>query len=209
MLIRRLIALAVTPLVVLLFTIPAQASSSASGASTSLTAKQMTAQSSAACAQANSAATTYQTTQITAALANNPAGTCVGLGEISWDNGNVIMYVPAQANFPSSCPNPFLDTGWACVYNVTQFRGTRLQFHDCCFSQDLQHYGGSGWQSLSYASTRHNWITGTPYLSYLYHNQNPPHGLTYCMEGNSAAGIISGSVTRDRWIFLSNIESHC
>jgi len=166
------------------------------------------------CQKLDARATTYQRTQVALALHNNPSGTCVGVGQISWNKGNVIMTIPKTpkaAAIPKSCPTGGdLDTGWACVYNLTHFHGTKLQFHDCCFEQNLRHYGGPDWVSLSYASTRRSEpLTVHPFRSWLYQLHGKHHGLSYCMEGNSAAGVISGRVTHDQWIFLSNDEHHC
>jgi hypothetical protein len=107
------------------------------------------------CTQFAARATGYQQRQVSAALANNPAGRCVAPGEIAWSHPTVIMKVPVAPDaYPGNCPTGGdFDTGWTCVYNYTSFNGTQLQFHDCCYYQDLQHYGGPEWQTLSYVNT--------------------------------------------------------
>jgi hypothetical protein len=166
------------------------------------------------CQKFDAKASAYQRTQVSAAIANNHKGTCIGVGKISWNKGSVVMAIPKTAkaaNLPKSCPSGGdLDTGWACVYNLTHFHGTRLQFHDCCYGQNLRHYGGPDWVSLSYASTRRSEPPFVhPFRSWLYQFNGRHHGREYCMEGQSAAGVISGPVTHNKWIFLSNSEDHC
>jgi hypothetical protein len=122
---RYLMTLAVALSALLWFAVPVSVSS----ASASTTAAV-----SPSCAQFAAIVTSFQSSQVAEALANNPAGTCTGPGQISWESGSVVMVIPAQVDIPSSCPTGGnFDTGWACVYNVTHFRGTRPQFHDCCF----------------------------------------------------------------------------
>jgi hypothetical protein len=168
------------------------------------------------CQKYDAKASTYQRAQVAAAIANNPAGICTGVGKISWNKGSVIMTIPKTANAPAPalskrCPTGGdLDTGWACVFNATHFKGTKLQFHDCCYEQNLRHYGGADWVSLSYVSTRRTEPPFVhPYRSWLYQFKGKHHGLEYCMEGESAAGVISGNVKKDQWIFLSNSTDHC
>jgi hypothetical protein len=164
------------------------------------------------CAEFAAAATSYQQREVAAALANNPAGTCIGPGTVEWSHPTVIMKVPRSPDsYPGNCPTGGdFDTGWTCVYNDTNFNGTQLQFHDCCYYQDLQAFGGPSWQSLSYINTRRSEPPDVnPYRSWLNQFTTEPHGHAYCMQGESSNGNINSLAESDRWILLTNIETHC
>jgi hypothetical protein len=164
------------------------------------------------CTRFATAATSYQQQEATAALANNPAGKCVGPGAIEWSHPTVIMKVPRLPDtYPGNCPTGGdLDTGWTCVYDATNFNGTQLQFHDCCEYQDLQHYGGSSWQTLSFINTRRSEPPSVhPFRSWLNQFTTDPHGQAYCMQGESSNGDINNPAASDRWILLTNTETHC
>lgn len=150
-------------------------------------------------------ATSYQNATLAAALANNPSGTRIGPTQVEWNNGTVIMTVPATPNgSASSCPGASFShpTGWTCVYNNTHFNGTRLQFADAGYYQDLEAYGGLRWNSHSYSNTR-------PFRSWLNQYTTADHGFSLCMEPNGAAGVIAEPIIFDRWILLTTNSAHC
>jgi hypothetical protein len=114
-------------------------------------------------------------------------------------------HIAATGTF--GCPkNGFLQTGndWTCVYNQLQGAGTRLQFQDAGYYQDLHHYGGNNWISESYSNTRgqRSWL-----------NENDDHnnsGASYCMSGHTASGNMTASrAIYDRWIYLSTNSDPC
>ena len=164
------------------------------------------------CARFAAAATSYQQREATAVLANNPTGKCTGPGTIEWSHSTVVMKIPRRPDtYPGNCPTGGdFDTGWTCVYNATNFNGTQLQFHDCCAYQDLQQYGGPSWQTLSFINTRRSEPPSVnPFRSWLNQFTTSPHGHAYCMQGESSDGDINNLATTDRWILLTNTETHC
>jgi hypothetical protein len=164
------------------------------------------------CARFAATSTSYQQHEVMAALANNPTGKCVGPGTVQWSHPMVIMKVPpAPDTYPGNCPTGGdFDTGWTCVYNNTNFNGTQLQFHDCCYYQDLQAFGGSSWVTLSFINTRRSEPPSVnPFRSWLNQYTTDPHGHSYCMQGESSNGDINNPAESDRWILLTNVETHC
>jgi hypothetical protein len=154
-------------------------------------------------------ATSFQAMTVAAALRNNPTGVQIAPNEVSWDNGKVIMVVPATPDgsvtpdgSASRCPSGLLTGDWTCVFDQGSWNGTMLQFQDAGYAQDLHYYGGSSWFTLSYANTRgqRSWIRKDQF------DGDPPQ---YCMSGNSAASLLPSSDTRDRWIYLTTNYAHC
>ncbi len=159
-------------------------------------------------------ATSYQNSALATALQHAPGGTRIGVNQVEWttaDGGLVVMTVPATAggstlspDATDSCPAPFIGTRWSCVYNLTNFAGTRLQFTDACPYQDLHAYGGSSWETFSWSNTRGQraWLN-----QYANHNAS---GASFCMTGNAHGGNITGNPSvPDRWIYLSSNYDPC
>ena len=92
-------------------------------------------------AQFAAEATSYQNSVLAKALINNPSGVRISPDKVEWNNGSVIMAVPAGPDASSPpCPNT-LTTHWTCVYNQTNWNGTQLEFKDQGYYQDLYAYG--------------------------------------------------------------------
>ena len=159
-------------------------------------------------------ATSYQNSALATAQERTPGGTRISSSQIEWstaDGGLVVMTVPVNASGSTlspdatdSCPAPIIGTRWSCVYNLTNFAGTRLQFTDAGPYQDLHAYGGTSWETFSWSNTRGQraWL-----------NQFADHdasGASFCMTGNAHGGNITGNAAvRDRWIYLSSNTDPC
>jgi hypothetical protein len=163
---------------------------------------------------------------ITNALMQNPQGVRTGVGQVQWEGGSVVMTVaptsdslltsasdldtsdavsvPSAAAGTGGCRSvSIIGTGydWSCVYNNTDFRGTRLQFKDTGSFQSLDNYV-SGWVTYSWSNTRSGraWLFPKKSLS-----SNP----SLCMSPNSAAGYPGGSALGDTYIYLSTNKATC
>jgi hypothetical protein len=93
---------------------------------------------------------------------------------------------------------------WTCVYNQLRGAGTRLQFQDAGYYQDLHAYGGNNWITESYSNTRgqRSWLN-----QYADHDNS---GASYCMSGHTASGNMTASpAIFDRWIYLSTNSAAC
>jgi hypothetical protein len=173
-------------------------------------------------------ATPYQNATIAAALARNPAGVRVAPAVVTWDRGDVVMTVPATpkgnvialpasakssaryhpkimaitAGSRDSCPAGVF-TFWSCVYNQTNWNGTRLEFKDTGYYQDLYAYGGTNWVTLSWSNraSHRTWLN-----QYANHNNS---GASLCMTGGGAGSNSFGPWSADRWIYLSTNTDHC
>jgi hypothetical protein len=147
--------------------------------------------------------TSFQVNTLGAALRNNPSGVQIAADEVSWDNGSVIMVVPATPDAGTGgCPGGVLTGQWSCVYSQTHFEGTRLQFQDAGYAQDLQHYGGNGWKTMSWSNTRgqRTWIRP---------DQFDGNGPELCMTGNAASYTVAEQYIRNRWIYLTTNYAAC
>lgn len=148
-------------------------------------------------------ATSYQNSTIAKALKNNPAGKRISPSKVEWNNGSVIMAVPAGPDDSSPpCPSTTF-THWTCVYNQTNWNGTQLEFKDQGFYQDLYAYGGSGWRTNSYDNElrQRTWL-----------NQRESHtssGITLCMSPQATSADSAGPWSPDRWIYLSTNGAGC
>jgi hypothetical protein len=181
-------------------------------------------------AQYSAQASQYQNRVIAAALQTNPSGTRIAPDMVEWNNDSVLMTVPttsdgapgvatataatvrskrhrATAAATGGCPTPnWLGEGyyWECVYNQVDWHGTRLQFKDAGYYQDLWSYGGNSWHTESWSQTRgqRSWLN-----QYANHNSS---GASLCMSGNAAGSdTASLSASWDRWIYLSDNYAHC
>jgi hypothetical protein len=149
------------------------------------------------------AATSFQNATISAALENNSSGVRVSTSEVEWKNGAVTMTVPANPDAGvGGCPSGIASGQWTCVYDELSFHGTRLQFQDAGYYQDLRQYGGADWDTLSYSNTRGQ-------RSWLNEYKTGNHGSSYCMTGNSAGSNISGDWSEDQWILLTSNYDAC
>jgi len=157
-------------------------------------------------------ASTYQNAEIAAALSRAPGGVRVAPGQAEWNNYAVVLTVPTTqaSTLPTvlpaasdSCPAPIIGYRWTCVYSKQYFGGSRLQFKDAGYFQDLHYYGGVSWITNSWSNTRgqRTWLQEYP-----SHN-NAGHEI--CLTGNAHAGILSGPNNVDRWIYLSTNYDHC
>jgi hypothetical protein len=147
------------------------------------------------------AATGYQNTVIRAALADNPSGVRVAPNKVEWNAGTereVIMIVPASPDepaIPNNCPYSITEH-WTCVYSRINFKGTQLQFKDCCYAQNLYAYGGKKWHTNSWVNNRHQ-------KAYLWQYKSKPHGASFCMSPVATGANSSGtSFSHDQWIYL-------
>src|SRR5690348_14475498 len=173
-----------------------------------------------------SSATAYQNSTVASALARAPSGQRVAPGVVEWANYSVVMAVPktrtgttasmavptgaAVAASPDvlaagtgGCPSGVL-TKWNCVYSQTGFGGTRLQFKDSGYYQDLWYWGGGSWVTKSYSNTRgyRGWLN-----QYANHNAS---GESLCMNPHSAMSDTSHFLASlDRWIYLSKNSAPC
>lgn len=182
----------------------------------------------ASAASLSQMATPYQNATIAAALARNPAGVRVAPAVVTWNGGDVVMTVPATAKGsvaalpPSatsnarfrpriraimagsrdSCPAGVF-TFWSCVYNQTNWNGTKLEFKDTGYYQDLYAYGGTSWVTLSWSNraSHRTWLN-----QYANHNNS---GASLCMTGGGAGSNSFGPWSADRWIYLSTNTDHC
>lgn len=147
--------------------------------------------------------TSFQASTFAAALRNNPTGVRIAPNEVSWDNGKVIMVVPATPDAGTGgCPGGILTGQWTCVYKQTHFEGTRLQFQDAGYAQDLQHYGGNGWVTHSWSNTRGQ-------RSWIRRDQFDGNGPELCMTGNAASGTVEEQYISNRWIYLTTNYTAC
>jgi hypothetical protein len=159
-------------------------------------------------------ATSYQNSALATALQRTPGGNRISRSQVEWSTaagGLVVMTVPTTAtgstlspDATDSCPAPIIGTRWSCVYNETGFAGTRLQFTDAGYYQDLHKYGGSAWETFSWSNTRGQraWLNQ-------YENHNAS-GASFCMTGNAHGSNISGNpAVRDEWIYLSTNYDAC
>jgi hypothetical protein len=148
-------------------------------------------------------ATSYQNSVIVKALANSPTGIRVSPSEVKWDNGDVVMNVPAGPDYSSPpCPST-LTSHWTCVYNNTNWNGTQLEFKDVGIYQDLYAYGGSGWRTDSFDNELNN-------RTWLNQYENHSHsGISYCMSPNAISSDSIGSWSPDRWIYISPNNQGC
>jgi hypothetical protein len=183
---------------------------------TAMPAMAASAATTAAPASANFAAraTSYQNAALKTALRRMPEGRRISPSQVEWrtaHGGLVVMTVPAKAggstlspDVADSCPAPIIGTRWSCVYNLTNFAGTRLQFTDAGPYQDLHAYGGTSWETFSWSNTRGQraWL-----------NQFANHqasGNSFCMTGNAHGSNITGNASvTDRWIYLSSNYDPC
>ncbi len=155
------------------------------------------------------AASSYQNAQIASALTGAPGGVRVSANQVEWNGYSVVLTVPAGAKASvtpanaDTCPAPIIGFRWTCVYDGNQFSGRRLQFKDAGFFQDLRHYGGPRWTTLSWSNTRgqRTWIQ-----QYASHTNS---GFELCMTGNSHAGAVGVPYLNARWIYLSDNYAHC
>jgi hypothetical protein len=155
------------------------------------------------------AANSYQNAQIASALAGAPDGVRVGADQVEWNNYSVVLTVPATANASvapaatDTCPAPIVGFRWTCLYGQAHFVGRRLQFKDAGFFQDIEHYGGVRWITLSWSNTRGQ----RTWLQQNASHQN--HGYELCLTGNAHAGLVNQPYLNARWIYLSDNYDHC
>jgi hypothetical protein len=152
-------------------------------------------------------ATSYQNQTIAETLAGSPSATRIGPNQVEWKNGSVIMTVPATPNAGvGNCPTGgWFSDGWTCIYNDTRFHGTRLQFHDCCYAQNIYDYYQTGvWTTWSWSNTRGE-------RSRLWQTIGNPsdHGYSLCMNPNSASSHAAGFWMHDPYIYLGTDPNHC
>jgi hypothetical protein len=146
----------------------------------------------------------YQEATAALALANNPSGVRIAANQVAWNNRTVIMTIPASPEAGvGGCPSGFFSGQWTCVYRWRNFQGTRLQFQDAGYYQNLYQYGGFDWHTWSYSNTRGQ-------RAWLNENANHNHpGAQYCMSGNTAGSDIFGPWSNDQWIYLSSNTDRC
>jgi hypothetical protein len=155
-------------------------------------------------------ATSFQNATVSQAMTRAPGGVRTGPNQVEWHNYAVVMTVPSTSggstlapNATDSCPAPIIGTRWTCVYDESYFNGTRLQFSDAGYYQDLWYYGGSDWETHSWSNTRgqRSWLN-----EYESHTDS---GYSLCMTGNAHAGVYDGLAASDRWIYLSSNYAAC
>lgn len=100
-------------------------------------------------------------------------------------------------------PGSLIGFRWTCLYDGYQFSSRRLQFKDAGFFQDIQHYGGARWITLSWSNTRgqRTWLQQNA--------SHQDHGYEICLTGNSHAGSVRAPYLNARWIYLSDNYDHC
>jgi len=155
------------------------------------------------------AANSYQNAQIASALAGAPDGVRVGANQVEWNDYSVVLTVPARASASvtpadaDTCPAPLIGFRWTCLYDGYQFSSRRLQFKDAGFFQDIQHYVGARWITLSWSNTRgqRTWLQQNA--------SHQDHGYEICLTGNSHAGSVRAPYLNARWIYLSDNYDHC
>ncbi len=115
-------------------------------------------------------ATSYQNATLSAALARAPGGMRISPNTVEWNDYTVMMTVPATPDASTASPdtNPCWNQ-YSCVYNAPNQAGTRLQFQDAGYYQDLYTYGGPHWQTLSWRNRR-------PYRAWLNQYKPPSWG---------------------------------
>ncbi|GIG69230.1 peptidase inhibitor family I36 protein [Phytomonospora endophytica] len=87
--------------------------------------------------------------QIDALLAQHPDGKQINDNEIAWENGAVVLTIPAAGQptaygpgekaVPMGTPN--CSYYWTCLYEHANYDGRRLRFSSCGYIQDLGGYG--------------------------------------------------------------------
>ncbi len=89
--------------------------------------------------------------QVDDVLAKSPGGKQIGVNEVAWHGGKVVLTIPLpgrQRALAAGEPATTLGTAncesaWTCLYEHANFDGRRLRFSDCGYVQDLGAYGFS------------------------------------------------------------------
>jgi Peptidase inhibitor family I36 len=147
-------------------------------------------------------ATSYQNTTLGAALATAPGGVRISPNTVEWNDGAVLMTVPAASHAPSAAPATLpCDNGYTCVYNAPNLGGTRLQFRDAGYYQNLDQYV-RGWQTRS-------WRNRYPDRAWLNQYKTSDHGASLCIQGYTLGYNYTGPAKADQWILLTNNNAPC
>ena len=104
----------------------------------------------------------------------------------------------------SSCPgwSVFGSVAYSCVYNATNWDGTRLQFRDQNIFQDLRKYGGYSWTTLSFVNNLGD-------RSWLFPSQSTNSSPSLCMGPQSQGSNSQGAWSGDEYIWIGTNTSPC
>ena len=139
--------------------------------------------------------------EIKAQLQNDPSGTVIASNQISYDNGNVIVTVAPPPDQAVGGPAAKSDcgSGWLCLWAVQDYRGTRWQFHDEGYIQNLSPYGATPFFSF-YNHRGHRW--------FLHQFQNG-NGAEQCYPGNTSGSDLRPWYSDGRSIYLGHTNERC
>ncbi|GAB3160985.1 hypothetical protein FLX08_33680 [Microbispora hainanensis] len=132
-------------------------------------------------------------------LARAPGGT-VRDNTITYDGGNVIVTVP----YPDSCGvlTTFAKTdcssGWVCLWSKASFAGSRYQFRDEGYWQNLEAYGATPF--LSFYNNR-----GNNFMLKVAVTDSPQ-----CYSAHSSSSNLGSSYYRySEYIYLNKTDDNC
>jgi hypothetical protein len=132
-------------------------------------------------------------------LARAPGG-AVRDNTITYDGGNVIVTVP----YPDSCGvlTTFAKTdcssGWVCLWSRAGFVGSRYQFRDEGYWQNLDAYGATPF--LSFYNNR-----GNNFMLKVGRSESPQ-----CYSPYSSSSNLTNSYYRySEWIYLNQTANNC
>ena len=104
----------------------------------------------------------------------------------------------------STCPGwtIFGQAAYSCVYNATNWNGTRLQFRDQNIFQDLRKYGGYSWTTLSFVNNLSD-------RSWLFPSQSTSSSPSLCMGPQSVGSNSQGAWSGDEYIWIGTNPNPC
>jgi hypothetical protein len=117
-------------------------------------------------------------TEINTQLNAFPGGVQTGPNEISYNDGKVILTVPADATLEDPCAS-----GAYCFYDGKDFTGRKLTFRDCGGNQSLTDYG--------FGNKTSSWQNKTKHTVEVYDKDVTPFVTLWREAPNSAASVVS------------------
>lgn len=155
------------------------------------------------------AATHYQNTSISKAMAYLPGGTRVSAGEVVWPDGTMLRvgatpHSSAAPDFPGNCA-----AGYFCVATGANYTGNYWAWLNAPAA-----VGGDYWIAWGECPNGpgcdlgvHSWANNSGYRTWLEQFQN--HGNELCIKNGNSNSNYNGVDWDDYWILMTTNSAAC